>query len=305
MSYHQSVLLHESIEALKIQPKGNYLDATYGGGGHSKLILENLKEGKLMAFDQDADVQSELTQHDQLEFVSENFRFAAKFAKLYNMLPIDGVLADLGVSSHQFDTPERGFSIRFDADLDMRMDHRNKKTAADVINTYDEQSLHKLFEQYGQVTNAKSLARLIVESRQMKSIRSIDEFKYIIDHLIKGNPNKYLAKVFQALRIEVNDELAALQEFLESIIPCLAVNGRICMITFHSLEDQIVKKVFKKFTAGQFELTAEEQLTGRVVDRPVAEVELKIMKAVLPSNEEIKENSRSRSAKLRIAERIK
>ena len=300
--YHTTVLLQESIDVLNINPNGHYLDATFGGGGHSAEILNRLENGKLIAFDQDKDAVQNIPQHENLIFVGENFKYAARFARLHQCLPLNGVLADLGVSSHQFDTADRGFSIRFDGDLDMRMDTRQSFTAAHVINNYDEGRLHKLFELYGQVTNAKTLARRITEQRSVAQLRTTQDLVNLITPIIRGKQNTYLAKVFQAIRIEVNDELGVIRELLRGVIPQLAVGGRVCIITFHSLEDQVVKEVFRDFA--EEEMTPEEKLLGRKLKKDKNAFKLKIFKPIKPTSIELKENNRSRSAKIRYAERI-
>ena len=301
-NYHKSVLLQECIDVLNINPDGHYLDATFGGGGHSAEILKRLENGKLIAFDQDKDAVQNIPTNENLIFVGENFKYASRFARLHNCLPLHGVLADLGVSSHQFDTADRGFSIRFDGDLDMRMDTRQPFTAADVINTYDELSLHKLFEQYGQVSNAKTLAKRLVQARDSSPLRTTQELVNTISPIIRGKQNTYLAKVFQSIRIEVNDELGVIRELLQGVIPQLAVGGRVVIITFHSLEDQVVKEVFKQFT--EDEMTEEEKLLGRRMKKDSDGFKLKIFKPIKPGTIELKENNRSRSAKIRYAERI-
>ncbi len=293
--YHQPVLLQECIEQLNIKPDGIYLDATFGGGGHSKEILKHLgANGKLIVFDQDADAKKNVPDDDRVIFVPENFRYAARFVRLYKLKSLDGVLADLGVSSWQFDTAERGFSTRFDAQLDMRMDKRNPSTAVDILNKYSESNLQKLFEHYGEVTNAKVLAKTIVLSRNSNNLTTINEFKQAIGNCIYGNPNKYLAQVFQALRIEVNDELNALKEFLASITKVISKEGRLCIITFHSLEDRIVKQWIKNesFEEGSFSL-----LPARAEHTIISLTK----KPIVPTEKEINQNPRARSAKLRVA----
>jgi 16S rRNA (cytosine1402-N4)-methyltransferase len=298
-SYHVPVLFHESIEALNIKPDGIYVDCTFGGGGHSKGILEKLNaKGKLVAFDQDADAQQNLPKDDRIVFVPHNFRYLQRFLRLHNVYPVDGVLADLGVSSHQFDEGTRGFSTRFDGPLDMRMDQRQTKTARDILLTYPEQQLHKLFEQYGEVTNSKTLAKHIVQSRQNNSLQTIDALKAMLQPVVKGNPNKYLAQVFQALRIEVNDEMGALKEMLQQLPDVLMPQGRIAIITFHSIEDRIVKNFFKNET---FEELVDENPFVNTVREKILKVITK--KPIEASAEETKKNPRSRSAKLRVAER--
>lgn len=295
--YHQSVLLHECIEALNIKPNGVYLDATFGGGGHSKEILKHLgPKGILMVFDQDEDAKRNIPEgENRIIFIQENFRYANRFARLHK-LKLDGVLADLGVSSYQFDTAERGFSIRFDAQLDMRMDQRTSFTATHILNSYSEKRLQMIFEQYGEVTNAKTLAQKIVDTRGRMKISTINEFKQAIEGLMYGNQQKYLAQVFQALRIEVNDELNALKEFISTITTCLNPSGRLAIITFHSLEDRIVKQWMKDeaFEVDEFSfLPQKKEKMLRLVNK----------KPILPSDVEQKQNPRSRSAKLRVAER--
>ncbi|NML20747.1 16S rRNA (cytosine(1402)-N(4))-methyltransferase RsmH [Pseudoflavitalea sp. G-6-1-2] len=298
--YHVPVLLQEVLQGLNINPNGTYVDCTFGGGGHSREILRQLGDnGKLIAFDQDADARQNLPDDPRVTFVPHNFRHLQRFLRLHNAIPIDGILADLGVSSHQFDEAERGFSTRFDGDLDMRMDKRQALTAFDVVNTYSEQQLHKLFEQYGEVTNSKTLARTIIEKRGTQSMRTIANFKQALHSVVKGNPNKYFAQVFQALRIEVNDELGALKDMLQQIPSLLKPGGRAAIITFHSLEDRIVKNFFRK---GSFEDT---DLTDPFGNQPAEQV-FKIItkKPVTASDAELKRNPRSRSAKLRVAEKF-
>lgn len=296
--YHVPVLYKETIEALNINPSGIYVDCTFGGGGHSRAILEKLgSDGRLIAFDQDADAQRNLPDDERVLFVPQNFRHLQRFLRLHKITAVNGILADLGVSSHQFDEAERGFSIRFDADLDMRMDHRQTKTAAEVLNEYEEPVLHKLFEKYGEVTNSKTLARAIVEQRKLAPFKTINAFKQALQGLVKGNPNKYFAQVFQALRIEVNDEMKALEEMLEQAVECLAPGGRLAVISFHSLEDRIVKNFLKY---GMAEEPAADDVFGT---RPESPLKLITKKPVTAGKEELKTNSRSRSAKLRVAEK--
>jgi 16S rRNA (cytosine1402-N4)-methyltransferase len=299
--YHMPVLLDEVISGLNIRPDGVYVDCTFGGGGHTKEILKHLNQnGRLLAFDQDADAKENLPADERVIFVPHNFRHLQRFLRFHKLPVVDGILADLGVSSHQFDEAERGFSIRFDADLDMRMDRRQEKTAYDIVNTYTEQQLHKLFEQYGEVTNAKTLARTIVQSRETSSFKTITGFKNAVQSIVKGNPNKYFAQVFQALRIEVNDELGALKEMLLQIPSSLKLGGRVTIITFHSLEDRIVKNFFKK---GIFQ---EEEIPDHPFQQNTPRFPLQVVtkKPIVPSEQEQKHNRRSRSAKLRIAERV-
>ena len=298
-SYHKPVLLDETIGALKIQPDGIYVDCTFGGGGHSQAILERLTEnGKLVAFDQDEDARKNVPKDDRVIFVPHNFRHLQRFLRLHEIKAVDGILADLGVSSHQFDEPERGFSIRHDASMDMRMDKRQTKTAYDVISNYSEQQLHKIFEQYGEVTNAKTLARTIVQLRATTSLKTISGFKNALRGIVKGNPNKYFAQVFQALRIEVNEELAALKDLLQQIPPMLKPGAKVAIITFHSLEDRIVKNFFR---SGTVEETEENPY---MMTEKVNELKPVTKKPIIPTEKEIKTNPRSRSAKLRVAEKV-
>lgn len=300
--YHIPVMLREVIEGLNIKPDGIYVDCTFGGGGHSKELLTYLgKEGKLVAFDQDADAKQNIPDDERVLFVPHNFRHLQRFLRLHKITQVDGILADLGVSSHQFDEAERGFSTRFEGALDMRMDQRQSLKAYDVVQTYSEQKLHKLFEQYGEVTNAKTLARTIVSVRKTISLETIGNFKAALSGIVKGNPNKYFAQVFQALRIEVNDEMGALKEMLQQVPEVLKPGGRVAIITFHSLEDRIVKNFFKK---GSFE--EEEEDMAHRLHGFTQKSDLKVItkKPVTAGQEELKQNTRARSAKLRIAEKI-
>jgi 16S rRNA (cytosine1402-N4)-methyltransferase len=298
-TYHVPVLLNEVIQHLQIQPAGIYVDCTFGGGGHSRIILQHLSdEGKLVAFDQDADAKQNLPDDHRIVFIPQNFRYLQRFLRLNGIDRVDGILADLGVSSHQFDEAQRGFSIRFDASLDMRMDQRQTKTAADVLNEYSEQQLHKLFEQYGEVTNSKTLAKTIVEGRRGAPIKTIEGLKNTLSPVVKGNPNKYLAQVFQALRIEVNDELGALKEMLEQLPQVLKQGGKAAIITFHSLEDRLVKTFFRDNT-----FDAAEENPFSTAEKPKL-LKLVNKKPIVAAAEELKKNPRSRSAKLRVAEKI-
>jgi 16S rRNA (cytosine1402-N4)-methyltransferase len=298
-AYHIPVLLDEVIENLNIKPNGIFVDCTFGGGGHSRMILEKLgKDGRLVAFDQDADARKNVPEDDRVLFVPQNFRHLQRFLKLNGIEKVDGLLADLGVSSHQFDEGERGFSTRYDAPMDMRMDQRQSKTAYDVVNEYSEQQLHKLFEQYGEVTNAKTLARTIVEVRKTTSLKTINGFKAGVSGVVKGNPNKYFAQVFQALRIEVNDEMGALKELLVQLPNVLKPGARVAIITFHSIEDRLVKVYFRD---NSFDLSDDNPFTmseKEVTLKPVNK------KPIVASQQELKRNPRSRSAKLRVAERV-
>ena len=298
-SYHTPVLLKETVDGLKIVPEGIYVDCTFGGGGHSKAILGLLSEkGKLLAFDQDGDAGKNLPDDERIIFVHQNFRHLQRFLRLHNITAVDGILADLGVSSHQFDKAERGFSTRYNSEMDMRMDQRQALTAFEVLNAYTEQRLHKMFEQYGEVTNAKTLAKKIVEVRSSSSLKTIDGFKNALREIVKGNPNKYFAQVFQALRIEVNDELGALKEMLQQIPSLLKPGGRVAIITFHSLEDRLVKNFFRR---GSFDEPEENPFINT---ETVNELKVITKKPILPADKEMKQNPRSRSAKLRVAEKV-
>jgi 16S rRNA (cytosine1402-N4)-methyltransferase len=297
--YHIPVLLNETVEGLAIKPGGVYVDCTFGGGGHSRAILSLLNEdGRLVAFDQDDDARKNVPADARVLFVPHNFRHLHRFLRLHSITAVDGILADLGVSSHQFDEAKRGFSTRFDAALDMRMDQRQTLSAFDVVSNYSEQQLHKLFEQYGEVTNAKTLARTIVQVRKIASLKTVDSFKNALREIVKGNPNKYFAQVFQALRIEVNDELAALKELLQQIPKLLKPGARVAIITFHSLEDRLVKNFFRR---GTFD---EPEVNPFINEEIVNELKIITKKPITASDKEIRQNPRSRSAKLRIAEKV-
>ena len=299
--YHVPVLLEEAIAGLNIISSGTYVDCTFGGGGHSAAILKKLdSNGKLIAFDQDADARENLPPDSRLIFIPNNFRHLQRFLRLHKIAEVNGLLADLGVSSHQFDVAERGFSTRYNAPMDMRMNQHENLDAAKVISTYNEEHLHKIFEEYGEVTNAKTLAKTIVLLRKSQSLKTINEFKAALYPIVKGNPEKYFAKVFQALRIEVNDELGALKEMLLQVPGILAEGGRAVFITFHSLEDRIVKNFFRY---GNFEEQKnEDDLYGLPQKN---DLKLITKKPITPSTHEIKINARARSSKLRIAEKKK
>lgn len=299
INYHVPVMLKECIESLAIKPEGVYVDVTFGGGGHSMEILKSLGEkGRLLAFDQDLDAQRNIPQDDRLTFIDQNFRYLKNYCRLHQALPVDGILADLGVSSHQFDQPERGFSTRFDAELDMRMDQSGSLNAKEVVNTYTEDDLHRIFGMYGEIQNAKSLAKVIVTSRLNRPVETIAELKDVIKKLIpKGKEHKYLAQVFQALRIEVNQELEALQEFLTQSIEVLKPGGRLVVMSYHSLEDRLVKNFIAK---GKFKGEVEKDFFGNEI-KPLEAV---TRKAIVASEEEISQNNRARSAKLRVAVKL-
>ena len=295
-NYHTPVMLQECIEGLNIRKGGTYVDVTFGGGGHSREILKHLGDGgRLLAFDQDADAQQNRIDDDRFEFIDQNFRYLKNFTRLHNAIPVDGILADLGVSSYQFDQAERGFSIRFDAGLDMRMNQASTLTAKEVVNTYSEADLHRIFGIYGEIKNAKSLARTIVTARLNGSLNTVADLKNAINSLIpKGKENKYLAQVFQALRIEVNQELEALKDFLIQSADVLVSGGRLVVMSYHSLEDRLVKNFIAK---GKFSGEVEKDFYGND-QKPFDAVS---RGAITASEEEIKNNNRARSAKLRIA----
>ena len=296
--YHTPVLLKETVDGLNIDPAGIYVDCTFGGGGHAKAILQQLNDqGKIFVFDQDADAAVNKPEDGRMTFIPQNFRNLQRFLRLHKVTQVNGILADLGVSSHQFDKADRGFSTRFDASLDMRMDQRQTNTAATLLSNYSEQQLHKMFELYGEVTNAKTLARTIVEKRTVAPLRTISEFKSAVHSIVKGNPQKYFAQVFQALRIAVNDEFGALQELLQQTPSLLIPGGRIAIISFHSLEDRLVKNFFR---SGTFTEAASDDVYGTRTEGPF---NILTKKPITASEKELKTNSRSRSARLRIAEK--
>ncbi len=297
-SYHQPVMLKECLEALNIRLNGTYVDVTFGGGGHSRAILEKLgTEGRLVAFDQDPDAKLNIIDDERFSFVDQNFSYLKNQLRYLGIQKVDGILADLGVSSHQFDAAGRGFSIRFDASLDMRMDQLREKDAKWVLNTYSEQDLHKIFGMYGEVHNAKTLASVIVKARLIKPIEYVGAFKELIKPLVKrGKENQYYAQVFQALRIEVNEELEVLKEFLIQSVQLLKPGGRLVVMSYHSLEDRLVKNFIQK---GKFSGELEKDIYGNV-NTPLEAVS---RKAVTATEDEIKINNRARSAKLRVAEK--
>jgi len=295
MSYHKPVLLEESIEFLAIQPDGVYVDVTFGGGGHSRLILSKLNsKGRLIAFDQDADALSNVPEDERLILIPQNFRYIKRFLKLHHITKVNGILADLGVSSHQLDKAERGFSYRFEADLDMRMNQAATIKASDILNKYNAAKLQQIFSEYGEVRNAKTLAQGLVQQRSSKRYKTIADLLYVVEPLIRGNRPRYLAQVFQALRIEVNEEMEVLKEFLRDSKEVLETDGRLVVISYHSLEDRLVKKFFK---TGNTEGEVKKDFYGNI-ERPF---NLITKKAFTPSDEECKINSRARSAKLRVA----
>ena len=297
MSYHKSVLLTEAIEAMAIHPEGIYVDATYGGGGHAAAILQRLTTGRLIAFEQGEEAIRTRLEAPRLLMVHHNFRLIKNFLMLQKTLPADGILADLGLSSHQIDAAERGFSTRFDGILDMRMDRNKKLTAREIVNQYSEEALTVLFRNYAEVHNARKLAATIITSRKKAPIETTGQLKEIVlACTLKGKENKYLAQVFQGLRIEVNQEMESLREFLKQATACLKPGGKLVVIAYHSLEDKLVKNYFR---SGNFEGMVEKDFYGNVCSP------LKVVnrKAIVASEEEVKENSRARSARLRIAEK--
>ena len=297
MEYHNPVLLKETVDGLNIVPDGIYVDVTFGGGGHSREILSRLgANGKLFGFDQDEDAWANALPDERFTLIQENFRYIKRFLRFHGIKQVDGILADLGVSSHQFDVPERGFSTRFDADLDMRMSKRNELDASKVINEYDEASLKRVFLDYGELKVAPALARTIVEARERAAVKTTEELKIILNKYLPDQfKNKVLAQIYQAVRIEVNQEMEVLKEFLEQSLEILKPEGRLSVISYHSLEDRLVKRFMKN---GLFEGEPERDFFGNY------SVPFKtIGKLIIPSEEEIKVNNRARSAKLRIAEK--
>ena len=298
--YHRPVLLEESINGLVTNPDGVYVDLTFGGGGHSKAIIKKLREGRLIAFDQDADAAANVPEgkNRSFTFVAANFRHLGRYLKLYGIGKVAGILADFGVSSYQFDMPERGFSIRHNANLDMRMDQKATKTAAWVLNEYTYEDLKHVFKQYGEITNAHRLSEMIVSARTTTPLMTVEELKTIAWKCAPGKREfKYLAQVFQALRIEVNDELNAIADLLDQVPDWLEKEGRLVCISYHSLEDRLIKNFMNK---GNIEGKEEKDFYGNLI-RPMEPLS---RKPIIPSDKEIEENGRARSAKLRIAKRL-
>ena len=298
--FHKPVMLHECIEALSIRENGIYVDATFGGGGHSKTILEKLEGGRLISFDQDEEskIQADKIQHRSFTFCQANFRHLKQYLKLHSVMRVNGVLADLGVSSHQIDSAERGFSTRFDGPLDMRMARGGKLTAAKIINEYSEEMLHKVLGMYGEIRNAKTAARLIVSKRSTNALFSTRDLKSALREVVpRGKENKYFAQVFQALRIEVNAEMKVLEDFLHQCGDVIGKGGRLVVMSYHSLEDRLVKNYIN---TGNMRGEVEKDFFGNKV-KPFEAVNRKPIEA---SEEEVKQNSRARSAKLRVAERL-
>ncbi|MBF0694277.1 MAG: 16S rRNA (cytosine(1402)-N(4))-methyltransferase RsmH [Flavobacterium sp.] len=297
MEYHNPVLLKESVDGLNIKSDGVYVDVTFGGGGHSREILSRLgPEGKLFAFDQDEDAAANVPQDSRLTFIPENFRFLKRFLRFHNVRQVDGILADLGVSSHQFDVAERGFSTRFDAGLDMRMSKKNDIDAFQVVNQYDEANLRRVFYDYGELKNAPAIARVLIEARELDPITTTEQFKSVLSRFLPAHKsNKILAQMYQAIRIEVNHEMDVLKEFLEQSLEILKPGGRLSVISYHSLEDRLVKRFVKN---GMFEGEPERDFFGNF-SVPFKTIE----KLIVPNQDEISQNNRARSAKLRVAEK--
>jgi len=299
-TYHTPVLLDQCLEGLKISPSGTYVDLTFGGGGHSSAILDGLTTGKLYAFDQDEDAKINASEikSKSFTFIESNFRYFKRYLKMYGIVQVDGILGDLGISSHQIDTPFRGFSTRFDAELDMRMDRNSEETAKGVVNNYSRDELMEIFTRYGEIKNARKIASQIVSSRIMRPLNTVDELKRAIEQFYpKGGEFKFLAKVFQAIRIEVNDELTALKEMLQQSLDILKPGSRLVIISYHSLEDRLVKNFMN---SGNFEGELQKDFYGNVTNplHPITR------KPITPTEKEISENKRARSAKMRIAERL-
>ncbi len=299
MRYHNPVLLHDSVDALVQNPSGTYVDVTFGGGGHSRAILEKLgPEGRLIAFDQDADSQANLIDDARFQFVPSNFKNLTRFLQYYNVYPVDGILADLGISSHQIDTPERGFSYSKEGALDMRMNAQSGMSARDVVNDYDEQQLSRVFYNYGELTDGRRLARAIVKAREEQPIETTTQLAEVIKPCLpKGKENKFLSKIFQALRIEVNKEMEVLESFLPQTVAALNPGGRLVIIAYHSLEDRMVKNFMR---SGDLSGEVKKDFFGN----PLTPFRLVSRKAIIPTDEETLTNPRARSAKLRIAEKI-
>jgi 16S rRNA (cytosine1402-N4)-methyltransferase len=296
-AFHAPVMLRQSIEGLSIQPNGIYVDATFGGGGHAKEILHRMKGGKLIAFDQDEEAMKNAFSDDRLIFIRHNFRYLKNFLRYYGIEKVDGILADLGVSSHDFDEAERGFSFRFDAPMDMRMNRETEITAAHIINQYTEYQLIDVFRNFGEIQNASRLSKTILEARSKQEIVSTGQFLAAIENCIPRNiGKKYMAQVFQALRMTVNDEITVLKEFLEVSLDVLKVHGRLVIIAYHSLEDRVVKNFMK---SGNLEGNQHKDFYGNILT-PFHLINRRVL---IPEEDELKTNPRSRSAKLRIAEK--
>ena len=298
MEYHNPVLLHETVDGLNIKPNGVYVDVTFGGGGHSKEILNRLgPHGKLFAFDQDEDALRNAIQDDRFTLINENFRYIKRFLRFHGIKKVDGILGDFGVSSHQFDEAERGFSTRFDAALDMRMNQKDALSAYEVVNDYEEKDLKRVFVEFGELKNGGAMANVIVNYRKDKAIKNTEQLKQVLSKFLPAHKsNKILAQIYQAIRIEVNQEIEVLKEFLEQTEELLESGGRLSLISYHSLEDRLVKRFMRN---GMFEGEPERYFFGNF------KVPFKtIGKLIVPSEEEVVRNNRARSAKLRIAEKI-
>ncbi len=296
--YHQPVMLSETIEGLAVKPGGIYVDATYGGGGHSAAILPELGAGRLVAFDQDLDAMANKINDERLILINHNFRYLKNFLKYHDALPVDGILADLGVSSHQFDVAERGFSLRFPGKLDLRMNRKQPKTAQNVLNEYSLDDLTKVFREYGEINNARAISVAIVKARETKPLLQFEDLRNVLLHYAPvAKDIKFFAKILQALRIEINEELEALQEFLIQAVEVLKPGGRLVVLSYHSLEDRLVKNFIR---SGNFIGTVEQDFYGNV------NTSFKAInkKPMVPQEKELEQNSRSRSAKLRIAEKL-
>jgi 16S rRNA (cytosine1402-N4)-methyltransferase len=298
--YHKPALLQESVDGLSMMADGKYVDVTFGGGGHSKEMLGRLSDkGRLFAFDQDPDAEENRIDDERFSLIAQNFSFLKNFLRMYNAIPVDGVLADLGVSFHQFDVPKRGFSFRFEGPLDMRMDQKRKLTAAKIVNTYTAEQLEVIFREYGELRNAKQVVQQIESARAESKITTVEGLREALKNITPEKvEHKFLAQVFQALRIEVNEELKVIQDLLEQTVEVLKDGGRMSVITYHSLEDRLVKNFFK---TGNVQGKVEKDFFGNLI-RPMDPVN---RKPIVPSAAEIKDNNRARSAKLRIAEKIK
>lgn len=298
MGYHTPVLLNECIQGLNIQPEGNYVDVTFGGGGHAALMLKHLEDGHLYAFDQDSDAQKNSFDDSRFTLIQQNFKYLKNFLGFYKAVPVDGILADLGVSSHQFDRPERGFSTRFDGPLDARMDASKGQSAADLVNTIDFDSLARILRKYGELKNPGTAAKAIISARDLNPIVTTTDLKSALQSCAqRGKENKYFAQVFQALRIQVNGELEALEAMLKQSLEVLKPGGRLVVMSYHSLEDRLVKNFIK---SGNFEGTIEKDFFGQS-SVPFKKIS---RKPIIAQAEEIASNPRARSAKLRIAEKI-
>jgi 16S rRNA (cytosine1402-N4)-methyltransferase len=297
MEYHNPVLLHECIDGLNIKPNGIYVDVTFGGGGHAKLILKSLNGGKLYAFDQDDNAHKNSLEGDSFKLINANFRHLKNFLRMEGIRKIDGLLADLGVSSHQFDVAERGFSIRFDGELDMRMNTNSPLSARSVVNEYGQQELANVLFKYGELRNSRAIAREIVSARQVQEIITTNQLIDIVANMVpEKKRNQFLARIFQAIRIEVNDEMQALEEMLLDAVDMLNEGGRLVVMSYHSLEDRMVKNLMKK---GNIEGKLEKDFFGN----PIKDLKEITRKVIVASDEQVKENTRARSAKLRIAEK--